>query len=371
MNPTKGLFWVILLSVVAGSDERARACSIPVFRYALERWRPDRYDVIVFHRGPFAPQDRAVVDGLERRASGETAGCNYVVRLVDLQGPPDEAMQLLGKARASSPLPWIVLRSPARGQPGASVWSGRLSEAAAELLIDSPARREIAKRIVGGQAAVWVLLESGSREKDDATYALLQAELRKLEKILKPPSPAPGLGLEAEDEIGPVPQVTFSVVRVSRSDPAERVLVNVLLDSESDLRTFSQPMAFPVFGRGRVLYALVGRGINESNIGEACAFLVDGCSCLVKADNQGVDLLMTADWAAALEDEPDAAWASSLPIGVSTEGGSATAGVEGVRDGGASTLLRNSLLAVAGGVMIVALAAWILAAKDRGCRSEK
>jgi len=218
MNLPKSLFWVILLSVVAGSAERARACSIPVFRYALERWRPDRYDVIVFHRGPFAPQDRAVVDGLERRASGETAGCNYVVRLVDLQGPPDEAMPLLGKARATSPLPWVVLRSPARGQPEASVWSGRLSEAAAELLIDSPVRREIAKRIVGGQAEVWVLLESGSREKDDATYALLQAELCKLEKILKPPSP--GLGLEAEDEIGPVPQVTFSVVRVSRSDPA-------------------------------------------------------------------------------------------------------------------------------------------------------
>ena len=29
-----------------------QACSIPVFRYALERWQPSPYDVLIFHRGP-------------------------------------------------------------------------------------------------------------------------------------------------------------------------------------------------------------------------------------------------------------------------------------------------------------------------------
>ncbi|HUQ72324.1 MAG TPA: hypothetical protein VM165_22550, partial [Planctomycetaceae bacterium] len=28
------------------------ACNVPVFRYALEHWRPDPYRLTVLHRGP-------------------------------------------------------------------------------------------------------------------------------------------------------------------------------------------------------------------------------------------------------------------------------------------------------------------------------
>jgi hypothetical protein len=58
----------------------------------------------------------------------------------------------------------------------------------------------------------------------------------------------------------------------------------------------SQPMAFPVFGRGRALYALVGKGIAPDVIEEACVFLTGGCQCTVKAQNPGVDLIMNVDW---------------------------------------------------------------------------
>ena len=37
---------LVLVAVVA------EACSVPVFRYALERWQADPYEVFVFHRGP-------------------------------------------------------------------------------------------------------------------------------------------------------------------------------------------------------------------------------------------------------------------------------------------------------------------------------
>ena len=92
-NPTKSLFWVILLSVVACGGGPARACSIPVFRYALERWPPDRYGVAVFHRGRLAQADQAVADRLKQRALDETAPCNMIVRLVDLQGQPVDGFQ--------------------------------------------------------------------------------------------------------------------------------------------------------------------------------------------------------------------------------------------------------------------------------------
>jgi hypothetical protein len=55
-------------------------------------------------------------------------------------------------------------------------------------------------------------------------------------------------------------------------------------------------MAIPVFGRGRALYALVGKGIAADVIEEACVFLTGGCQCTVKAQNPGVDLIMNVDW---------------------------------------------------------------------------
>ena len=78
----------------------------------------------------------------------------------------------------------------------------------------------------------------------------------------------------------------------------------MLLATESDLREEFEngtPMAFPVFGRGRVLFALLGDGIATSTIEEASRFLAGACQCTVKADNPGVDLLVAFDWDAHVQ----------------------------------------------------------------------
>jgi hypothetical protein len=69
-----------------------------------------------------------------------------------------------------------------------------------------------------------------------------------------------------------------------------------LLNSESDLRDYKEPMAFPVFGRGRVLYAVVGQGISADTIRKASSFIAGPCSCQVKEQNPGFDLLLSCDW---------------------------------------------------------------------------
>ncbi len=58
----------------------------------------------------------------------------------------------------------------------------------------------------------------------------------------------------------------------------------------------NEPMAFPVFGRGRVLYALIGKGINAGTIEQACRDLTGPCTCQVKDQNPGTDLLMAVNW---------------------------------------------------------------------------
>ena len=192
------------------------------------------------------------------------------------------------------------------------------------------------RRLVAGQTAVWLLLESGQSAQDDSTASLLETELKKLEKELK----LPELTTSPEDAIltdTPL-QVAFSVIRVKRDSADEQALVGMLIRSEPDLAELSDPMVFPVFGRGRALLPLIGAGITAKNIYDSAAFLVGPCSCEVKEQNPGFDLLLTADWenlvsqsgislaagATPAKDPPAVAELVPIPAGASTAGSNTT-----------------------------------------------
>src|SRR4051812_35362696 len=71
----------VLIAVLA-LGAIAYACNVPVFRFALERWRPDAYRLTVLHRGPLSQEHRELVRPLEE-AQGK-AQANIVVRVVDV-----------------------------------------------------------------------------------------------------------------------------------------------------------------------------------------------------------------------------------------------------------------------------------------------
>src|SRR4029079_4459630 len=131
----------------------------------------------------------------------------------------------------------------------------------------SPLRREVQKRLLAGESAVFVLLESGQADKDNAAAERLTRQLKKLEGELKLPEAADEIARAIlENKNAPELKIAFSVVRLSRQDVAERVFIETLINTEADLRKYQEPMVFPIFGRGRVFDALVGRGITDDNI---------------------------------------------------------------------------------------------------------
>jgi hypothetical protein len=294
---------LLMLALLMGPS-RVGACNIPVFRYALERWRTnsdeDRYQAIVFHRGPLAAEDEKVVAALRPSAEGQGAPANLTVETVDLAGQAPQALGKLRQEQKKVQLPRMVLRYPDRDDGRQTIWSGPLKADLVRALLDSPARRDIARRLMKGDSVVWILLESGDKEKDDAAAAVLQTQLRRLEKSLQLPDPA---GDNSVQLLSNLPlRLVFSTVRVKRTDPAETMLIQMLLHTEADLAEFTEPMVFPVFGRGRALDGLIGKGINADNIENAARFLCGACSCLIKRLNPGVDLLIAADWDAVIED---------------------------------------------------------------------
>jgi len=272
----------------------AGACNVPVFRYALERWRPQPYEALVFHRGPLGLKDRKAVRALEESAGGEAGRANLEVELVDLDREQDESLRKILAAQERPVLPWVVVRSRDVDGNSVTAWSGRLSEEAAACLLDSPARREVVRRIRAGETAVWLLLEGGDAARDDVAARTLEAELERLTPLLKLPklTDAPD---DRISEQGPPLRVAFSVLRLKRDDPAERMLVSTLLASEEDLPGRKEPMAFAVFGRGHCLAALVGRGLNADNVGKACSVLLAPCTCEVQGKLARFELL-AGDW---------------------------------------------------------------------------
>jgi hypothetical protein len=224
------------------------------------------------------------------------------VRL-DSPNPPDDTLPAqfvakLAENMGSMTEPRLLVLYPGIVDLESMVWSVPLTAEHVDALLDSPARQEIAKRILAGQSAVWVLVESGDPERDAQVTTLFAEQLARLNSEVKLPSQEL---IEAEKEFradNPIElQVEFSLIRVSRDDPREQAFVSMLLNSESDLLEFDEPIALPVFGRGRTYYALVGDGITPKNIENSCRFVCGACSCQVKQQNPGVDLLMAVDWA--------------------------------------------------------------------------
>jgi len=279
-----------MILIVLGCASIASACNVPVFRFALERWRPDPYRVTVIHRGPLTDADQALITELETRQ--EKLALNVAVRTIDLSKLNDTDRGFVSVLR-DAPLPSLVVHYPTHLRIPTPVWSGPLSAESIARVSASPLRQEIVRRLVDGQTAVWLLLECGQAEKDDAATTLVQQQLTKLEQELK----LPELTDASEDKLlAATPlKLGFSLLRVPRSD-AEQPLTQMLLNSESDLAETSEPMVFPVFGRGRALLPLIGAGVTANNIHDSAAFLVGACSCEVKEQNPGFDLLLAADW---------------------------------------------------------------------------
>ncbi len=251
-----------------------QACQVPVFRYALENWSPAPWRL--------------------RLPATELAGLEAGVANLEIERVAGgEAMEL-----------WL----PEGEGVESPVWTGPADEAHWTSLVDSPARRELTRRLLAGESAVWLLLESGDAAKDEAAVAVLEQALQAAQTELKLPegvvTPSqldePGRkGSPADVLHSDLPlRLAFSVLRLSRDDPNEAVLRAMLMKVEPDLAEYAgEPMVFAVFGRGRALEPLIGRGIHADNIREAASYLCGACSCEIKEQNPGMDLLLTADWA--------------------------------------------------------------------------
>ena len=190
----------LTLAFAFGLAAAAYACNVPVFRFALERWRPDPYQVVLFHKLPLDAATLELIRPLEEQQ--DKALANLALRTVDVSEfdkPADDSDEqsaldrALFAAQGEVALPRIVVLYPPHLRIFKPAWTGPLSRESVLQLLDSPMRQELVKRLAEGQTAVWLLLEPSA---DDAASVvdpkssaavLLEAELKKLAEELKLP----------------------------------------------------------------------------------------------------------------------------------------------------------------------------------------
>ena len=284
-------FILFMILFISGLLWNNHACNVPVFRYALERWRPDVYQIVVYYQDKI---DRDALSLLQKSAVSGDSLANFFLKLIDISTPE-------GKATATqneiTKFPWFEVYYPENSQVRGLVWDGLLNLINVKKILHSHARSILAKNLLTGDAAVWLFLKSDNAEKDEKAFQILKKNLERASNELK--IPATGVDINGNPiEVTDFKdyQVHFSLIQIAKNDSDEVLLINMLSGSEPDLQDYNEPLAFPIFGRGRALYALIGDGINEQTIWQACRSIINWCSCEVKASNPGIDLLISADW---------------------------------------------------------------------------
>lgn len=256
---------VVLLLAAA----TAESCTIPVFRYALDRWRADSFAI-------------AADEAWKMSETGKKAG------------------KMINESDAN--LLWSEDVDPGPGArliwAGSTerVWTDALKPADLDPMLTSPVRKEIEKRILAGECAVWVVVETGNKERDAAFAKRMDKRLKYLESVAAIPPQDPD---DPDSQLGPGPdlKVAFSMIRVKRDAPAERFLLRMLAGpAGKELLEGNTPFAAPVFARGRVLGAWNSDDLDDAGIDEVTLFLLGACSCRVKTLNPGWDLLMNVNW---------------------------------------------------------------------------
>jgi hypothetical protein len=298
--------FVGMICLLAGSAGLALACDTPVYRYAMYRWEPAPYEIYYFHDKPLDDQATQVQKLVEAASRSEEKPANLFFVAVSLTDdpelkkiPPD--VRKAWQDQPDRPIPSYMVVTPL----GRKLYQGAMDEPILKAMLDSPARTEVAKQLAEGKAGVLIQLSGSDAAANDAAEKVTKELITdvgagKIELYLPP-----GMGEateSSEEKANPGLQLGFT--KIARTEPAEKWLIDALLSIEDDLKTdeyAGQPMVFAVFGRGRALPPFVGKGITRENLLECVYFLTGACSCTVKDQNPGMDLLFAENWWAVAE----------------------------------------------------------------------
>lgn len=282
----------------------ASACDTPVYRYAMYRWPPAPYVVCYFHSEPIGEEQHRVYEAIQKAAAQADKQPTANLAFVAVNLSQDKELTSVPpwvrdvwRARQDQTSPTYLVFAP----NARLAYAGDLSVGDLEALVASPARTQLCQQLESGAAAVFVLLAGADEQANQKAEQQLKDLVKavhsgEIELYASPDSYVPQ---GAEPESPKKPEHHVSYLKVSRTDPKEQWLLRSLMVVEDDLKDFDEPMVFTAYGRARLLEPYIGKGVTRDNMAESVVFVTGACSCMVKEQNPGVDLLVRYDWETA------------------------------------------------------------------------
>lgn len=268
------------------------ACNVPVFRYALERWDSDPFQLLVVHSAPLPAEMNQALTALEPVMTPGVARPNWRVVRIDSSKPLPALWSGIASGKEGPPRLMLCTPEWQKGEP--PLWSGELSVQQLQFLADSPLRSQLRTELLKGTAVVWLVVEGKDKAASAALYAMVEKESARLKDAILIP---PNIGKDGVNVLSSLPiEVSFKSYRLGVDNSSE-ALVRLLL---GDSAVPEKPLLVPLFGRGRALAVMKHESVNPQLIEETARFLCGACSCQVKASNPGFDLLLQADWLSIL-----------------------------------------------------------------------
>lgn len=289
------LLSVWLTLTVLAFQPSSYGCDNPVYRYALENWAPQPCDLILLKQQELSPAEEACWDQAQTIHADKTQQWNVRFSVLTPQEWEQRQPQLANQLQKTNGNQLLLL-SPEHRQNRKIIWSGPVDQPGFDTLRQSAARSELAKRLIAGQAVVWVVIETSDRQAVDLLQKQLSIFLTNYSATLaaadqQAAATTPAVNSNKSAYWPP----RFSVLTLDEKNPTETLLLNQLRQIyAAEIR---EPLLFPVFGRGRVLGGIPLSAMSPQKLRSACDFLTGACSCEVKERNPGEDLCLSADWA--------------------------------------------------------------------------
>lgn len=224
------------------------ACSTRVSEWILLNSLPNQYSLVYFHSAPLSGEVTKENTALKKQIN--TA--NIIFKTV---------------ARQDIKEPYFGLYYENR------LFSKYQNTAELAGLTTSSLREKIAADLLAGNLCVMLYLLTDDKEKDDKGLETLNQALNS----------------------SPFGEI-IKVYELSRNSREEKHFTSFLLNIEDDLKEIQDPMIFGIFGRFKALEPLLGRGISEENINLMIDYFKAECSCLIKDNLPGTDILYTEMW---------------------------------------------------------------------------
>lgn len=283
------LFFTSMIAIVL-------ACKTPVYKYAILNWAErDYYQILRIYDSTkkqidIDPEVKKQFEGKEYITNVGIVPIDISQDLNSMYG--EDFKTFLNEHMGDKQPPFHIIMNPRK----TVIYKGDLKSTDIPSLIMSPKRKELAEKLSIGNIML-ILVESKDQEKNKKALTEIKNGIKKAIDIEL------DIRSQGEDPSAPpidkktLKPITMDFVSVNPTDANETWFYKQMLKVNTRMKEDDEPKLFGIVGRGFVFdQCLAGETLTEEQIVNMVIFLSGPCSCTVKAENGGVDILTSWDW---------------------------------------------------------------------------